>query len=232
MLPKVLFLHGSGTNAAIFRTQSRKLAALLSPHFDLVYLDAFLPGPPGPGVLPFFEGAEPYLKWLCDSTPQDEAQYWADRATDGGGGNGTGTGLGRLVAEYERLGPFVGVIGFSQGAKAGMYLLQRLEELSLRGLDAIGVRFFLAVCGTARPREGGSMLGTVGVESIHVIGDEDPWKEAGEALVEYFEPALKKVVRFKGGHHMPTEDDVNKFVAELVVAAYDFPEGTRGNVRY
>ncbi|KXX76090.1 Esterase LovG [Madurella mycetomatis] len=226
MPPKILFLHGSGTNAAIFRVQSRKLAALLSPHFELVYLDAFLPCAPGPGVLPFFEGSEPYLKWLCDSTPQDEARYWGDHASAGAGGSAS---LERLVAEYKRLGPFVGVVGFSQGAKAGMYLLRRLEELSKGGLDAIGMRFFLAVCGTARPRDGA--VPSVAVESIHVIGDVDPWKEASETLVGYFEAASRKVVRFKEGHHMPAEDGVNKFVAELVIAAYEDSEGIREALR-
>lgn len=174
-------------------------------------------------MLPFFEGSEPYLKWLCDSTPQDEARYWGDRASAGAGGS---AGLDGLVAEYQRRGPFVGVVGFSQGAKAGLYLLRRLEELGEGGLDAFGLRFFLAVCGTARPRDSAAVP-SVAVESIHVIGDVDPWKEASETLVGYFGAASRKVVRFKGGHHMPVEDGVNKFIAELVIAAYEDSDGIR-----
>jgi pimeloyl-ACP methyl ester carboxylesterase len=223
MPPKLLFLHGAGTNAAIFRIQSRNLAALLKTHFELVYLDGFLPSPPGPGVLPFFEGAGPYLKWLCDEPVRDEALHW--QCADG---------VDRLVAEYRRLGPFVGVVGFSQGAKAGMYLVRRLEELN----EAGELRIFVAVCGTS-PFEGGREVdgqeeengirkegfreslekGLVKTESVHVIGDNDPWRVPSETLVGFFE-GPKRVVRFKGAHHMPVEEEVNKLVVDLILAAY------------
>ncbi|SPQ22996.1 62a9a291-1933-4faf-8a90-64975e7c9db1 [Thermothielavioides terrestris] len=76
--PILVFLHGAGTSASIFRLQSRRLAAQLSPHFDLVYLDAPHACPAGPGVLPFFEGCGPYLRWVDDEAPERERAYWAE----------------------------------------------------------------------------------------------------------------------------------------------------------
>ncbi|KAK4464033.1 serine hydrolase FSH [Cladorrhinum samala] len=214
MKPKVLLLHGSGTNPLIFQIQSRKLDALLSPHFELVYLTGFHECAAGPGVLPYFEGAEPYLKWLSDSEVSEEELHWT-------------SGLDRLVNEFEAQGPFVGVIGFSQGAKAGMYLTRRLEQ------EGRAVSFFVSVCGTVpfqgiKDGEKGEKYkqslekgGIVKTESIHVIGTDDPWRVESEALVDFFAERTRRVVRCKGGHQMPVEDAVNKQLAAMMLAAYE-----------
>ncbi|KAK4178129.1 serine hydrolase FSH [Triangularia setosa] len=216
MKPKILFLHGSGTNPLIFRIQSRTLLSLLSPHFELVFLPGFHECPPGPGVLPFFEGAEPYLKWLDDSTPHEEEVHWPE--------------LVRLVDEVEKQGPFVGVVGFSQGAKAGMELVRYLENRERE------MRFWVGVCGTApfqggqdKKREGGYReslrLGTVNkTESFHVIGEGDPWRGESEALVGFFDGGggderKKKVRRVEGGHQMPLGKGVNREVVEWILGA-------------
>lgn len=254
MRPKILCLHGSGTSAAIFRIQSRKLAALLEPHFDLVYLDGPLPCDPGPGVLPFFAGCDPYLKWLRDESPAEEAdETQRQRAED------------MLLAEVERRGPFAGVLGFSQGAKVGMYLARRLEEgvmtMTRMGEEGEGegegegvggkqpkldgkaaLKFVVAVCGTA-PFQGGRGFrregeeeeaavlrtraheeclgrGVVRARSIHIIAERDPWKRESEALMEFFDAAWRKVVRFSGEHHMPASDAVNRRVVRMILEAY------------
>ncbi|KAK0666527.1 putative serine hydrolase [Cercophora samala] len=197
MKPKILFLHGSGTNPLIFRIQSRALLSLLTPHFEVVFLPGFHECDPGPGVLPFFQGAEPYLKWLDDSSPAEEKVDW--------------TGLDRLVSEVEKQGPFVGVVGFSQGAKAGMELVRFLEQ---RGRE---MRFWVGVCGTV-PFQGGK--DEERTESFHLIGEEDPWRGESESLVGFFgdgEGAGKQVSRFKGGHQMPLDKGVNKEVAEWIL---------------
>lgn len=214
MKPKILLLHGSGTNPLIFQIQSRKLAALLSPHFELIYLAGFHECAPGPGVLPYFEGAEPYFKWLSDSELAEEELHWT-------------SGLERLVEQFVAQGPFVGVIGFSQGAKAGMYLTRRLEN------EGRAVSFFMSVCGTVpfqgvkygekgeKYKESLDEGGIVKTESIHVIGIDDPWRTESETLVEFFAERTRRVVRCKGGHQMPAEDVVNRQLVAIMLAAYE-----------
>ncbi|KAK0737217.1 serine hydrolase-domain-containing protein [Apiosordaria backusii] len=185
MKPKILFLHGSGTNPLIFRIQSRALVSLLTPHFEVVFLSGFHACPPGPGVLPFFEGADPYLKWLEDSTPQEEKVHWAE--------------LDRLVREAEEKGPFVGVVGFSQGAKAGMELGGKDTEREGGYKESLG-------------------LGKVArTESFHLIGEDDPWRGESEALVGFFDEGRRRVRRFKGGHQMPLDKGVNQEVVEWIL---------------
>ncbi|KAK4201950.1 putative serine hydrolase [Triangularia verruculosa] len=211
MKPKILFLHGSGTNPLIFRIQSRALVSLLTPHFEVVFLPGFHECPAGPGVLPFFEGAEPYLKWLSDSTPQEEKVHWSE--------------LERLVDEVERQGPFVGVVGFSQGAKAGMELVRYLEN---KGKE---VRFWVGVCGTVPFQGGGSEerkkgyrdslgLGRVSkTASFHLIGEDDPWRGESEALVGFFDDGTRRVRRFNGGHQVPLNKGVNQELVDWALAA-------------
>ncbi|KAK4155749.1 serine hydrolase FSH [Chaetomidium leptoderma] len=241
MKPKILLLHGSGTNASIFGLQSRKLAALLQPHFDLVYLDAPTPCPPGPGVLPFFEGCEPYLTWMDDSGAVPEQAYWEGEAFEKLVGEVRG-----LMALEEEEGGLVGVVGFSMGAKVGMEVVRRLEaddnieEGGEKGKTGGGVKVVVAVCGTV-PFRGGVASSTtaasegdearekayrasldkgrVKAESVHLIGDGDPWRAEGEKLVEFFEDEGRRVIRFRGAHHMPADDAVNRQVVRVILAA-------------
>ncbi|KAK4123032.1 hypothetical protein N657DRAFT_690712 [Parathielavia appendiculata] len=220
MKPKLLFLHGSGTNASIFRIQSRKLAHLLKPHFDLLYFDAPIPCDPGPGVLPFFEGCGPYLTWMDDvSGPRaEEAYYEGDAIRD-------------LAREVEQM-RVVGIVGFSMGAKVAMGVVRLLEAEG-----GANIRVVAAVCGTvpfqggyirglldeAREKayQGSLVKGVVQAESVHLIGDGDPWRVQSEKLVGFFAEEGRRVIRFEGEHHMPADDAVNREVAMLILAAVD-----------
>lgn len=48
--PKILCLHGGGTNVDIFQFQARKLNLLIDRKFDLVTPRAFVDCGPGPGM--------------------------------------------------------------------------------------------------------------------------------------------------------------------------------------
>lgn len=138
----------------------------------------------------------------------------------------------------KKVGPFVGVVGFSQGAKVAVEVVQRLQ----RGDDEDGIKVVVAVCGTA-PFQGGCGAGIEGggedevvvkrktgweeslgkgpvrVQSIHLIGEADPWRKESEKLVELFEEGKRTVMRFQGGHYMPAQDKVNREVVKLIRAA-------------
>jgi predicted esterase len=205
MPPKILCLHGSGTSREIFRIQAIRLSRLLQPHFELVYLDGFIECPPGPGVLPFFEGMGPYKRWLTDAETLAEESPWS--------------GLEQLVELYNKNGPFVGIIAFSQGAKAALHLLRWLEQ---RG-DQLD---FVALFGGTVPFR--NAIGTdewadlikpaVTTQSIHVVGDDDPWRNESEALLEHFDKSTRMFIRFSGGHHMPIDPAINQKVAQLIIS--------------
>ncbi|KAI0867636.1 serine hydrolase FSH [Hypoxylon argillaceum] len=207
MLPKILCLHGSGTNAAIFRIQAIRLGRLLQPHFELVYVDGFIDTPPGPGVLPFFEGMEPYKRWLTDFDAHDEIP-WPD--------------LEKLVEVFNSNGPFVGIIGFSQGAKAATHLIRWLEQRGQQ-LD------FLALFAGTVPRRldygterwDALIKPTIITRSIHVIGDDDEWRGESEGLMEHYDKFSRSLLRFKGAHHMPIDTATNEQLAALIIACHE-----------
>ncbi|TRX91865.1 hypothetical protein FHL15_007184 [Xylaria flabelliformis] len=207
MLPKILCLHGSGTSAAIFRIQAIRLGRLLQPHFELVYVDGFMDTGPGPGVLPFFEGMEPYKRWLADRDGETEEKPWSD--------------LERLVEVFNRKGPFVGIIAFSQGAKAATHLVRWLEQ---RGQQLDFVALFggtvpsrLAI-GTEEWVE--LVKPTIITRSIHVIGDDDPWRRENEALMDHYDKHTRSLIRFEGGHHMPVNPEINEKLAKLIITCH------------
>ncbi|KAI0191100.1 serine hydrolase FSH [Astrocystis sublimbata] len=207
MLPKILCLHGSGTSADIFRIQAIRLGRLLMPQFELVYINGFHESGPGPGVLPFFEGMEPYKRWLADKNGEPEEQPWPE--------------LGRLVEIFDSKGPFVGVIGFSQGAKAATHLVRWLEQ---RGQQ---LDFAALFGGTVPSRQAMGtdewpelIKPTIVTKSIHVIGDDDPWRAENEALMEHYDKSTRSLMRHNGGHHMPVEPELNDKLAKFIIACH------------
>jgi hypothetical protein len=54
---------------------------------------------------------------------------------------------------------------------------------------------------------------------VHLIGEGDPWRAESEKLVEFFGEEGRRVVRFRGEHHMPVEDALNRQVVRMILAA-------------
>ncbi|KAL8724354.1 MAG: hypothetical protein Q9181_006865, partial [Wetmoreana brouardii] len=110
-LPCLLCLHGGGTSAYIFNIQTRRLQRALAKHFRFVFVDAPFECPAGPGVLPFFEGLGPYRRWIDENgSDEDKVRPLIRKTIAEDGGN------------------FVGVLGFSQGARLALGLLHEKEE--------------------------------------------------------------------------------------------------------
>ncbi|KAI1333057.1 serine hydrolase FSH [Xylariaceae sp. FL0255] len=207
MAPKILCLHGSGTNAAIFHIQSIRLGRLLQSRFELVFVDGFYECPPGPEVLPFFEGMEPYMKWIHDIDGKD-SRPWDD--------------LDRLVEIYNTKGPFVGILGFSQGAKASTHLLHWLEQ---RGNQ---LDFAVLFGGTVPDRlkigvsEWDELVRpTIITRSIHIHGEDDPWRNESIALLDHYDKPSRVLFTFPGGHHFPIDPDFNQKIANLIISYHD-----------
>ncbi|OGM39934.1 monooxygenase [Aspergillus bombycis] len=124
-LPRILCLHGGGTNARIFRMQCRVLERMLRPHFRLVFAEAPLPARPGPDVTSVYKDYGPFKAWLR-VRPEDPAQAAGDivRAIE------DSLGAARRADDRQgATGDWVGLLGFSQGAHLAAGILATQQEL-------------------------------------------------------------------------------------------------------
>ncbi|KAE9380301.1 hypothetical protein N431DRAFT_432588 [Stipitochalara longipes BDJ] len=209
-LPSILCLHGSGTNSTIFNIQSIRLQRALSSKFNFVFLDGPFPGPPGPGVLPVFESCGPFLRWTrspSDGTLPEETRT--------------------LITNACKATEFVGVMGFSQGAKlaAGLMLEQQVKGRK-------GFKFGVLLMGVCPPLVSGlsedEKATRISVPSVVVLGKEDPWREEGRRLYdEFWEEGRASLLELGVGHRLPTLEAENRMIVDEILRLYrETREGT------
>jgi predicted esterase len=131
-LPRILCLHGGGVNAEVFRLQMRGIIAVLKDTFRFVFADGPFFCDAGPGILPVYADFEPFRRWLRwlpehreieESAAIDEI-WWQ---------------LNDAMSADDQLGAtgeWVGLLGFSQGAKMSASLLyeqQARQKLAKTG---------------------------------------------------------------------------------------------------
>ncbi|KAK3343526.1 serine hydrolase FSH [Lasiosphaeria hispida] len=116
-LPRILCLHGGGVNAHIFRLQCRTL--LTSPaaaHFRFVFVDGPEPCEAHPAVQAVYGDFGPFYRWL-----RFEPEH---PLTDAGDAAYAILACCRAAMTADPgTGKWVGVLGFSQGAKVAASLL-------------------------------------------------------------------------------------------------------------
>lgn len=209
-LPSILCLHGGGTNATIFKVQIIRLQRALSPHFNFVFLDGPFSSPPGPGVLPFFEGCGPFLRW--NKSPSDPNLPEETK---------------ELIANACKEIEFVGVLGFSAGAKlaAGLLLEQQVKKRR-------GFKFGVLLMGVSPPLVSGltdeEKKTRIKVPSVVVLGKDDPWREEGMRLYEEFwEVGRASLLELECGHRLPSVEAENRLIVEEILRLYrETREGT------
>ncbi|KAH8594183.1 serine hydrolase FSH, partial [Bisporella sp. PMI_857] len=216
-LPRIVCLHGGGTNARIFRAQCRIIRAHLLDSFRLVFADAPFPSQAGPDVTPVFGDWGPFRAWLplpAMNEPHiakiDECITTAMAADDLDGARGS----------------WVGLLGFSQGARVAASLLLREQRLN-QSLKKPGRRYRFAVLLAGR---GPLMDMSVGdgsirlapklellqLPTIHVHGLRDPGIEMHRELLHCCLNSSAKLVEWDGDHRVPiTTKDVGTVVAEI-----------------
>ncbi|KAJ3956048.1 hypothetical protein N0V92_007413 [Colletotrichum tropicale] len=207
--PRLLCLHGGGTSAQIFQIQLIRLQRILDTRFDFVYIDAPMDSAPGPGVLPVFEGCGPYRRWVSDdpATPADEFQAQKDAA------------VSFLKTYIKENGPFAGFVGFSQGCRAISSLLLEHQRGDNDFLGPEAKPFALFICGTFPPFVPHEEKITA--PTVHVVGLEDPYESASEQLYEQCsEKSTRRILRFPGGHHLPTAPETIQHVANMTLSVY------------
>lgn len=118
-LPRILCLHGGGTNARIFRAQRRVLERALRPTFRLCFAEAPFPSQAGPDVASVYKDFGPFRAWLSQS-PEDPKRDVKQAAEQ------IGMSLRNAMDEDDRkgaTGEWVALLGSSQGAKVYASLL-------------------------------------------------------------------------------------------------------------
>jgi len=202
---RILCLHGYHGSAQVLRSQLGPLASGLEPLVDLVYVDA-------PSLV-----AGDFGWWHAVTEESDPAR-------DDPGVNGTRrhykgwerTRAG-IVSMFDRLGPFDGVLGFSQGA-ALTGLLVGLRAPDGRTTPERPLRFDFAVMvggfacrdpGLARLYE---RTDSYALPSLHLFGRSDgivPEQDSRELAAHFASPTL---VEHAGGHVIASDPSVRSAV--------------------
>lgn len=149
-LPRILCLHGGGVTSHIFRLQCRILIAHLGSTFRFCFADAPFVSGPGPGIYPTYQKYGPFRRWLRwkheDALIDNEicSKLILDSLAD-------------AMAEDDdkgATGEWIGLLGFSQGAKIAASVLLMQDQLDLRQGKLpqerqAGFRFALLLAGSA-----------------------------------------------------------------------------------
>lgn len=224
-LPRILCLHGGGTNARIFRAQCRMIRLHLAGSFRLVFADASFPSQPGPDVTSVYGDWGPFRAWL----PLPTMECVVDKIDE------SITSTMRADNQAGASGPWVGLLGFSQGARVAASLLMRQQRhnqnmSSSQGqnscaseISSLGYRFAVLIagsgplidmcvgCDNTRPKSDLLQLPT-----IHVHGLRDPGIEMHRDLLHCCLSSTVRLVEWDGDHRVPlTTTDVSKVVAEI-----------------
>jgi predicted esterase len=124
-LPRILCLHGGGVSGRVFRLQCRTIIAQLATTFRLVFMDGPYLSKPHKDIVAVYGTLGPFFRWL--PWHNDQPDLPPSAAAD--------DIMNACLEAMDRdpgSGPWVGVLGFSQGAKVAASLLwaqQRAEEL-------------------------------------------------------------------------------------------------------
>ncbi|EDU50636.1 MhpC hydrolase or acyltransferase alpha beta hydrolase superfamily [Pyrenophora tritici-repentis] len=159
-LPRILCLHGGGVNAAIFERQSRSLIRHLQHSFRLVWADAPFFCDPHPDVVDVYSDYAPFRRWLRWLDEHHELDEWAVI-------DEIGYSMRTAMEDDDRAGgrgEWVGLMGFSQGAKltASLLLEQQAREkyadmegtevpTGITGIPGLNWRFGILLAGRAPP---------------------------------------------------------------------------------
>ncbi|GAB1736220.1 hypothetical protein D0869_12476 [Hortaea werneckii] len=217
--PRILCLHGGGVTGDVFRAQARSLIKYL-PDFRLVFADGPFFCSHGPGIVPVYEDWGPFRRWLRwlpehpeidDESAREEVLY----------------NISTAKQEDEGTGPWVGLIGFSQGAKLSSSLLYDQQiRMEKEGRAETDYKFAVLLAGRnplvsfseysrhpalvteGQISEGHTYEGEnphiLRIPTIHVHGLNDNGLHLHRKMLkEYHDPATTTLIEWDGIHRVP-----------------------------
>lgn len=224
--PIILCLHGGGTNSRIFTVQTARIRRALAQQFNFIFLDGPVQAPPGPGVLPFYEGFDPYLRWVPRDLSFHSSEQRAvevkkiEKELD--------RNIDEQLAKMDLPEKIVGVMGFSAGGAMAYELLHRKQRLLLGTEKHQGgnkawqdLQFGIHINPVMAPWGGlrEERLVKVSLPTVHVHGLQDKeWvPKSKEFTMKYFKEGTVKVLELGTGHHMPHEDADMKTLVQGII---------------
>ena len=242
-LPRILCLHGGGTNARIFRAQCRGLNTQLKSDFRLVYAEAPFASQAGPDVMSVYSEWGPFKRWLRwrPEHPEIKAEDIVrnlDLSLEA---------AMRQDDEVGASGEWVALLGFSQGAKVCASLLYR-QQIRAQTLGKTraspSFRFGVLLAGRAPlisldsditlspPLPDASQITDVKefdratlhnqghvlrIPTIHVHGTRDPGLMLHRRLFEEFcGSESKTLIEWNGDHRVPLKFNDVSLVARQI----------------
>ncbi|KAF8117801.1 hypothetical protein N665_0008s0143 [Sinapis alba] len=190
--PRFVCLHGFRTSGEIMKIQLHKWPKSVIDRLDLVFLDAPFPCQGKSDVEGIFD--PPYYEWFQFNKEFTEYTNFEKC-------------LEYLEDRMIKLGPFDGLIGFSQGA---------ILSGGLPGLQAKGIALqkvpkikFIIIIGGAKFKSTklieNSYSSTMEIPSLHFLGETDFLRPYGTELIDSFKNPV--VVNHPKGHTVPRLDE-------------------------
>ncbi|KAL4993162.1 serine hydrolase FSH [Aspergillus recurvatus] len=211
-LPRILCLHGGGTNPWIFRTQCRSISASLKGHFRLIFAEAPFIAVPGPDVESVYAEWGPFRSWVRPDTAGRMPVCWGPGSVDV---EAIDLAISNAIEADDRAGAtgrVAGLLGFSQGAKMAACLLFRQQEENARQnkpMDTtpkVEYRFAVLLAGrgplVALDNPGRDDI--LRLPTIHVHGTRDPGLHLHRELLHHHcAKGSAKLIEWNGNHRVP-----------------------------
>ena len=239
-LPRILCLHGGGVTAQIFHLQCRGLLRPLTPHFRLVFADGPYSSDLHEMLTPFYGhlgSARRWSIWKEEHELVDTDECIAQMET---------CMVRAMEGDKEGTGEWVGLMGFSQGAKLSMSILlenqlRRDEGEGIPGFAGVHWRFGIVLAGRAlpyslsdrtksnphfdppgqMPRDGVAatrFTGRLETPTLHVHGLRDQGIEMQRQLFNNFcGEGSAKLIEWDEGHRVPFKPADVKVVGEGIL---------------
>lgn len=227
---KILALHGYRQSGPVFKGKTGSFRKIVQKYADFIYItgphkvvDEF-------GVLEDVESVETdqYSWWFN----RNDVTFKGDR--QGGPAIGFGESLQLIEKAYEELGPFDGILGFSQGACfVGLILyLQNRCCLKTNFKFAIVAAGF---CSGSLPHKD-YYDDILTIPSLHIYGTNDKiiTPEMSEKLATVFEEEKRIEVLHSGGHFFPASSQQKQqyidFMRDMLISKLEEQELERPGV--
>lgn len=247
-LPRILCLHGGGVNAEIFELQCRTLIARLGSSLRLVFMQAPFLSDPHPSVVTVYGHLGPFRRWIrwIPEHPEIEPEAAAQEIR---------YQVLRAMEDDAGTGKWIGILGFSQGAKIAASVLWTQQRM----METVGeeawthFKFGVFMAGKApllmldyrleKPAhvEDPSNMSfefedwpktnqgphVLHIPTLHVHGLRDPGMAQHQVLLDkYCKTGTTKLVEWDGGHRIPIKThDVDAVANRILELAEDALEG-------